>query len=178
MPYFEDFAFDDLPELPRTVDPGSFKQGMRLLTAGVTIVTTAIGSARIGLTATAICSLTAEPPMLLACVSRDAGAHDPTLQSRVFCVNVLSAAHHALALLFADNKHAVERFQSGDWGTLATGAPVLMDSLASFDCVLDQTMRAATHTVLIGRVSAVRTSPDRMPLLYGSGVFGTFKRAL
>ena len=173
MPFFEDFAFDDVPA-PGGVDSGAFKQGMRLLSAGVTIVTTAIGAQRIGLTATAVCSLTAEPAMLLACVNREAGAHDPTLQSRIFCVNVLAVQHLDLAMLFADRTRVPERFDHGQWGTLATGAPVLLDSLASFDCILGQTLKAETHTVLIGRVQAVRTSPSLDPLLYANGKFGSF----
>ena len=49
-----------------------------------------------------------------------------------------------------------------------------MDSLASFDCILGQTMKADTHTVLAGRVQAVRTDPGLEPLLYSRGEFGSF----
>jgi len=175
MPLLEDFDFNIASESLKVVDAEAFKQGMRQLTAGVTIVTTAIGDQRSGLTATAVCSLSAEPPTLLACVNREAGAHDPTLQSRVFCVNVLGTKHFELAKLFADNRRTAGRFDSGNWGTLESGAPVLMDSLASFDCLLGQTMRADTHTVLTGRVQAVRVDAELEPLLYSRGLFGSFK---
>ena len=175
MPLLEDFDCQLGSGLLKQVDPVLFKEGMRQLTAGVTIVTTAIGDERRGLTATAVCSLSAEPPTLLACVNREAGAHDPTLQSRVFCVNVLATQHLELAGHFANSQMtATERFGSGDWGTLETGAPVLMDSLASFDCILGQTMRADTHTVLTGRVQAVRSDNKLEPLLYSRGAFGSF----
>lgn len=174
MPFLEDFGADFGADLLTSVDPEAFKQGMRQLTAGVTIVTTAIGGRRIGLTATAVCSLSVEPPTLLACVDREAAAHDPALQSRVFCVNVLARGHEALAALFADNARLAERFETGTWGTLETGAPVLLDSLASFDCILGQTMRADTHTVLVGRVQAVRNDPSLAPLLYSRGRYGAF----
>jgi flavin reductase (DIM6/NTAB) family NADH-FMN oxidoreductase RutF len=174
MPLLEDFDFQLGDQLLKQVDAAQFKLGMRQLTAGVTIVTTAIGKERRGLTATAVCSLSAEPPTLLACVSREAGAHDPTLQSRVFCVNLLATHHRELATLFADPEKGAERFESGDWGILESGAPVLMDSLASFDCILGQTMRADTHTVLTGRVQAVRSDDSLEPLLYSRGVFGSF----
>jgi flavin reductase len=175
MPLLEDFDFQLGDGLLKQVDPALFREGMRQLTAGVTIVTTAIGKERRGLTATAVCSLSAEPPTLLACVNREAGAHDPTLQSRVFCVNVLATHHRELAGHFANSKlSAEERFASGEWGTLETGSPVLMDSLASFDCILGQTMRADTHTVLTGRVQAVRCDESLEPLLYSRGAFGSF----
>jgi flavin reductase (DIM6/NTAB) family NADH-FMN oxidoreductase RutF len=174
MPLLEDFDFQLGNGLLKQVDAEQFKNGMRELTAGVTIVTTAIGNDRRGLTATAVCSLSVEPPTLLACVHREAGAHDPTLQSRVFCVNLLATHHGALAALFANPDKTGQRFKSGEWGTLETGAPVLMDSLASFDCILGQTMRADTHTVLTGRVQAVRVDDSIEPLLYLRGAFGSF----
>ncbi len=175
MPLLEDFDFQLGDGFLKQIDPALFKEGMRQLTAGVSIVTTAIGVERCGLTAIAVCSLSAEPPTLLACVNREAGAHDPTLQSRVFCANVLATQHLDLARLFANSQiTAAERFESGDWGTLETGAPVLMDSLASFDCILGQTMRADTHTVLTGRVQAARCDEKLEPLLYSRGAFGSF----
>ena len=174
MSLLDDFDFDSLAAPVVAVDSGDFREGMRQLAAGVTIVTTSIGEQRTGLTATAVCSLSADPPLLLACVNREAGAHDPTLQSRVFCVNVLGAQHLDLAEQFSSSSRVPERFSTGDWGTLATGAPVLMDALASFDCLLGQTLRAETHTVLTGRVQAVRTDAAQEPLLYSRGAFGTF----
>ena len=174
MSLLDDFDFDAGAAPVVTADPMDFREGMRQLTAGVTIVTTSIGERRIGLTATAVCSLSAEPPMLLVCVNREAGAHDPTLQSRVFCVNVLGARHQDLAAQFSSSSRVPERFTTGDWDALETGAPVLMDALASFDCLLGQTLRAETHTVLTGRVQAVRTDPAQEPLLYSRGAYGTF----
>ncbi len=174
MSLLDDFDFDSLTAPVVAVDSDDFREGMRQLAAGVTIVTTSIGDQRIGLTATAVCSLSAEPPMLLACVNREAGAHDPTLQSRVFCVNVLGARHLDLAAQFSSSERVPERFTTGEWGTLETGAPVLLDALASFDCLLGQTLRAETHTVLTGRVQAVRTDTAQEPLLYSRGAFGTF----
>ena len=173
MSLLDDFDFDSVAAPVVTADLADFKEGMRQLAAGVTIVTTAVGGRRNGLTATAVCSLSAAPPMLLACVNREAGAHDPTLQSRVFCVNVLAEKHLDLAAQFASSSRLGERFTTGNWGTLATGAPVLIDALASFDCLLGQTLKAETHTVLVGRVQAVRSDAAQEPLLYSRGTFGT-----
>ena len=64
--------------------------GMRRLAAGVTIVTARLGEVRAGLTATSVCSLTADPPGLLACVHREADAHALILESGRFAVNVLT----------------------------------------------------------------------------------------
>lgn len=173
MSLLDDFDFESVAAPVAAADAAEFRDGMRQLAAAVTIVTTAVGGRRNGLTATAVCSLSAEPPMLLACVNREAGAHDPALQSRVFCVNVLAETHLDLASQFARSARADERFSTGRWGALATGAPVLMDALASFDCLLGQTLKAETHTVLVGRVQAVRCDPAKAPLLYSRGAFRT-----
>ncbi|MFM7345301.1 MAG: flavin reductase family protein, partial [Tagaea sp.] len=68
-----------------------FKAGMRRLGAGVTIVTSFDGKSRAGLTATAVCSLSAEPPQLLVCVKRQAWPNGVIARAKRFCVNVLAA---------------------------------------------------------------------------------------
>jgi flavin reductase (DIM6/NTAB) family NADH-FMN oxidoreductase RutF len=151
------------------VDADSFKQGMRQLAATVTIVTTEHEGERCGLTATAVCSLSAEPPMLLVCVNRQAGAHDRIRLSRRFCVNVLSDEDAALSQRFAGPEKGEARFAAGVWRTGITGAPVLDHALASFDCELIEQVEAGTHTIFIGRVHAVETKPGRRPLLYADG---------
>jgi flavin reductase (DIM6/NTAB) family NADH-FMN oxidoreductase RutF len=107
---------------------------MRRLAGGVTIVTTRLGEVRAGLTAAAVCSLTAEPPRLLACVHREADAHDLILESRVFAVNVLAPVHRELADHFGgrDDSHGPARFALGRWRSGAGGVPILADAAASF----------------------------------------------
>ena len=82
---------------------------MRHLAAGVTLVTTAGGGSRAGLTATAVCSVSAEPPQLLACVNREAEAHRLLLATGHLAVNLLSAGQHELADRFAGRYGRVDR---------------------------------------------------------------------
>lgn len=156
-------------KLPAT-PAAEFKRGMRRLAAGVTIITTAHDGKRHGLTATAVTSLSADPPQLLVCVNRQAGAHDLIHAGERFCVNVLGQRHQPLAARFAN--HTIredERFRAGQWITLVTGAPVLADALASFDCEVLERVRSASHTIYIGRVVGVRARERGEPLLYESG---------
>lgn len=156
-----------------------FKRGMRRLAAGVTIITTMHDGERHGLTATAVTSLTTEPPQLLACVNRSATAHDLIRKGATLCVNVLAQEHRALAARFAgiDGVHGTERFLEGSWTRLKTGAPVLADAIASFDCVVAETVDVATHTIFIGRVVEVRAREDGDALIYEAGVFGSVQRS-
>jgi flavin reductase (DIM6/NTAB) family NADH-FMN oxidoreductase RutF len=158
---------------PASVSAQAFKEGMRCLAAGVTIVTTIHDGVRSGLTATAVTSLSADPPQVLVCVNRSAGAHDLIHRGSRMCVNVLSRAHQHLAARFAgqDGVFGPERFDMGRWETLKTGAPVLADALASFDCIVTERIQASTHTIFIGRVVDVRARPKAKPLVYASGTY-------
>lgn len=156
-----------------TVSVERFKQGMRCLAAGVTIVTTVHDGVRSGLTATAVTSLSADPPQVLVCVNRSAGAHDLIHLGSRMCINVLSHSHRNLAARFAGENGVFgeDRFDVGRWTTLKTGAPVLQGALASFDCVVSERVQASTHTIFIGRVVDVCTRPKAKPLVYASGTY-------
>lgn len=156
-------------------DPADFVQAMRQFTGAVTIITTIQNGARTGLTATAVASLTAEPPRILICVNKTASAHEPIAQGGPFCVNVLGTQHVTIANRFA-GRAAVDgeaRFNAdATWITLATGAPVLADALASFDCTVQARFDYGTHTVYVGDVRAAIARAGT-PLLYSSGAYAT-----
>jgi flavin reductase (DIM6/NTAB) family NADH-FMN oxidoreductase RutF len=155
------------------VSADMFKQAMRRLAAGVTIVTTRHGDVRGGLTATAVCSLSIDPPQLLVCVNRSAAAHALIAEGENLCVNLLTHRHHELAARFAGQTGILgaDRFDVGRWGRLKTGAPVLEDALASFDCVVTEKVAASTHTIFIGRVVDVHLRASGRPLLYAGGAW-------
>jgi flavin reductase (NADH)/flavin reductase len=162
------------------VDPGDFKQGMRRLGASVCIITTRrADGARNGLTATAVCSLSADPPMLLACLNRSSNTFRPIVEAKVFAVNVLSLQDAAVADRFAGTLSGPEKFEAGEWIETATGAPILATALAAFDCELEQMMEAGTHAILLGAVRHVTLGePSRAPLLYAQGGYGGFSTEL
>ena len=161
-----------------TVPPDQFIAGMRQLAAGVSLITTSDGARRRGLTATAVCSVSAEPPHLLVCVNRHADAYQLLLSTGVFAVNLLSIAQRGLADRFAgrDGTSGDARFEVGHWASLATGAPILGDSLASFDCRIVHHVEAGTHGILIGVVEAVSLGGGATPMLYHDGDYGLVSR--
>ena len=138
------------------VPTADFIAGMRRLAGGVTIVTSRLGEIRAGLTATSVCSLTAEPPRLLACIHRDADAHGLILESQRFAVNVLTPAQQHLSEHFGgrDESHGPSRFAIGDWRIGRTGMPVLAGAAAVFECRLVEVATASTHSIFIGEVEA------------------------
>lgn len=155
------------------IDPAEFRAAMRELAAGVAIVTSGSGLRRRGMTATAVCSLSVEPPTLLVCVNRNAECHKTILEYGSFCVNLLGSEDESLASRFAGRtgERGVERFSAGRWGMLSTGAPVLLDAIASFDCTLREAIEAGTHSIFVGDVEAVSVEASRSALVYRAGRF-------
>ena len=155
------------------IDPDAFKLGMRQLASGVSIVTARGSNGRAGLTATAVCSVSAEPPQLLVCVHREAEAYGVIRASGHMCVNLLDQRHLPLARCFAGmtGKRGEDRFSEGKWTSLETGAPVLADALANFDCEIGDDLVSGSHCILVGRVVSVAAQPGGEPLLYADGQF-------
>jgi flavin reductase (DIM6/NTAB) family NADH-FMN oxidoreductase RutF len=159
-----------------TISLDEFKAGMRRLAAGVTLITTrGADGARSGLTATAVCSLSAEPPTLLVCVNRRNGSHAAIRAAGVFAVNVLAVDDRQLADRFASPIPPESKFDDGLWHTAATGAPLLESALVAFDCTLSRAVDAGTHEILVGAIQAVRTRKTEVkPLLFAHGGYGGF----
>ncbi len=157
-----------------SIDAAAFKKGMRHLAASVTLITTRDGDLRGGLTATAVCSVSAQPPQILVCVNKSASAHDPIGKAGFFCVNILAPDHRKIAERFAgmDGVEGDERFKDmGEWSTLTTGAPVLKGCPVSFDCKLVAELSAGTHTIYIGQIVDIALEAEAMPLVYADGNF-------
>jgi flavin reductase (DIM6/NTAB) family NADH-FMN oxidoreductase RutF len=154
------------------VGADQFRLGMRSLAAAVTLITTAHAGHRYGMTATAVTSVSAEPPALLVCVNRKASTHDAIGKSRMFCINVLRAEHVELSRAFSGTQSGEGRFRSEDWTRLATGAPVLVDALVSFDCRVEKEFAHGTHTLFIGSVEHIVAGKKGRSLLYTDGQYG------
>lgn len=149
-------------------DSQTFVEGMSRLAAGVSLVTT-IGEdgAPLGMLATAVTSVSADPPTLLVCVNQSATMHADLIRSGTFCVNVLGEANAEIARRFSSGTDRAARFATGDWRRVGRGAPVLADSLVSFNCRIETTVQGGTHTVVIGRVVDLATPPvTGGPLVY------------
>jgi flavin reductase len=148
-----------------------FKLGMRLLAGAVNIVGSVHGGRRYGMTATAVCSVTADPPTVLVCINKLATTHGIVAKSRVFCVNVLRADDAELSTTFSGAASGEGRFKSRDWTRLATGAPVLIDALVSFDCRVVKKVAYGTHGIFLGQVEQVLVGKPGKPLLYSEGQY-------
>ena len=136
-----------------------FRDAMARLGAAVSILTTDGAAGQGGITATAVCSVTDDPPTLLVCLNRTSPRTALFLKNGVLCVNTLSAGQQSVSNAFSapsDKADMASRFATGRWGRLSTGAPVLEDAAASFDCRISEVMEQGTHSVVFASVEAVR----------------------
>ena len=156
--------------LEQAVD--AFRFAMRRLTGAVNLVTTCVGEERCGLSATAVCSLSLNPPRVLACINLSGRSYQAIASSRCMAINVLAARHRPLAVAFA-TKGCDPFAQGNEWTRAVTGAPILADALASFDCEVEQMMVTTTHAVVIGEVRDINYGSVGQPLLYLDGTFVT-----
>jgi flavin reductase len=151
-----------------SVEPHAFREAMSRLGAAVHVVTTAGIAGKTGFTATAVCSVSDQPAVLLVCLNRRSNSAPLLAQNGVFCVNTLPASEEKLADLFAGRTgvQLAERFAHGEWMTLKTGAPVLASAVVAFDCRTVETKAVASHNVVFGAVEAVRLGPVAPALVY------------
>jgi flavin reductase (DIM6/NTAB) family NADH-FMN oxidoreductase RutF len=161
----------ELPELSR-----NFREAMRRLAATVNVVTARSGGRCLGMTATAVTSLSMDPVSALVCVNRTAEIYSVLTKGALFRINLLAARpnHEQISGVFS---HPLikghERFQTGDWDMDAEGGPRLRDARASLLCSVGETLDYGTHTVIAGTITDVELGPEAQTLVYYDGRYAT-----
>ncbi|WP_431480618.1 flavin reductase family protein [Pseudomonas thivervalensis] len=170
-PWFDSVAPPCASARPVGVD--GFRGAMRQLAGAVTIVTSSDEQGACGLTATAVCSLSADPPRILCCVNLAGRTFQVIGQSRRLAINVLQAGQMDLAMAFAGREE--KTFDSEHWTHAATGAPILREALVSFDCAVAEMFVMPTHALIVGEIRHI-SYLDRLatPLAYQNGQYMTF----
>lgn len=141
-----------------------FGDAMRHVTATVHAVTAELDGERHGILATAVSSLSFDPPSLLVCINRSASLHQPLANAEIFAINVLGTENLELAELFVTAR-GEERFAIGKWASVA-GAPVLEDAQSSFVCRAVDRHEFGTHTIFIGELVYASHRRNAAPLTY------------
>jgi flavin reductase len=143
-----------------------YRNAMARLGSAVTIVTTDGPGGRAGFAATAVCSVSDNPPTLLVCLNRGSSAYAAVSTNKTVCVNVLAGEHEALSMLFGGKTPVDERFAAASWSVTDTGSLRLDNALASFDCRISSVVDGGTHDVLFCTVEDIRTREDGQGLIY------------
>ena len=150
-----------------------FLEGMSKAASSVTVVTTDGAAGRAGVTVSAMCSVSADPPALLICVHHMSAAAEVIERNGVFCVNLLSERQSAVSDTFAGRMTTADgdRFACADWVPNASGTPRLEGALAAFDCHVADVRRFGSHVIFTAEVVAI-AQEDGLPLIYGQRSYG------
>lgn len=157
------------------VTPDLFRSGMRRLPACVNVITTVNDDAPAGCTATAVCSLSDEPPSLVVCLNEQSETGRAVLRAGKFCVNICAPDDLEVSQRFAVRGISAQKFDVGNWETTPSGLLRLTSAVAAFDCELADSMRFGTHYVIVGAVKHIDViDSDTNALLYANGDYGAF----
>jgi flavin reductase (DIM6/NTAB) family NADH-FMN oxidoreductase RutF len=139
---------------------------------GVSVVTTRDFDGTLnGLTATSVCSLSLDPPLLLVCVSDDSTTL-PALQRRKrFVVNFLAGDKAAVARHFAsdlDDKFAVVRWRP----SVEHELPILSDDAVAYaECRTVEEIQAGDHVIVVGLIEDGDLTANRSALVFRGGIY-------
>lgn len=144
--------------------PAQFRRLLGRFATGVTVVTALDDRGRpAGMTASAVSSVSLEPPLLLVCVGHQADFHPIIAAAPRFALNVLAAHQEPLSRQFAASD--TDRFAGVHYRRGPEGVPLLEGVVAHLLCDRWGEQEAGDHTVFFGLVTGGETF-DRPPLLY------------
>ena len=154
-------------------DSAAFRKAMRTLPSGVAVVACGDGDERVGCTVTSFASLSLTPPTLFVCLPARPRRWPACEQTRAFSVNLLASRHEALAHRFSGRGgvHGRRRFEGARWIALATGAPILADALAAFDCLVEEVIERHSHAIVLGAVVSLKEGIDEPALAHARGTY-------
>jgi flavin reductase (DIM6/NTAB) family NADH-FMN oxidoreductase RutF len=150
------------------VTSGDFRNAMRQLTGGVSVVTAGRGRDISGMTVTSVSSLSVDPPALIVSINRESSSWPLVKRYGFFGVNILTSDQLDIAERFTGKGglKGVERFAGAHWMTRASGVPLLADALAAIDCEVEDIVERHSHAIIIGRVLDVMISARTAALVY------------
>lgn len=150
------------------IPQAEFREAMSRLGAAVHVITSSGPEGDCGVTASAVCSVTDDPPTVLVCLNRASETNRLLKANGVFCVNTLTAAHEGLSDCFAGftGETMAQRFDRAQWERLVTGSPMLRGALVSLDCTIASVTEVGTHSVMFGEIVAARLGEEQPALMY------------
>jgi flavin reductase (DIM6/NTAB) family NADH-FMN oxidoreductase RutF len=152
-----------------TVDARQLRNALGCFATGVAVVTTRTAENKLeGLTVNSFSSVSLDPPLVLWSLRLDSPSLESFRSSGWFAVNVLGAHQHTLCRHFATR--AVNKFADVPHEFGLGGCPILIDSLARFECSTERTIEGGDHVIFIGRVERA-TYRKGTPLIFSAGQY-------
>lgn len=151
---------------PAEISADQFREVIGCFASGVTVITTLSQGVRHGATASAVSSLSLDPPMVLVCLNKQSSTAVAIAESRRFVINILAEDQPDVALRFASR--GIDKFEGLDLHATSWGAPVLKGALAQIDCRVVEEVAGGTHWVFLAAVEGAAREVGA-PLAYFRG---------
>ena len=152
-------------------DPARFRAAMAMLPTGVTVVTASGPDGPAGATANAVCSLSIEPMLMLACLDRGSRTLLAVQAANRFGISVLHAGQEEVARTFATKAPVADKWE-GVAGRDRDGIPAIDGALAFIACDLRDVIAGGDHVIVTGAVSGLETG-EGDPLVFHDGRYTT-----
>ena len=136
---------------PEPVSAARLRDVMASFPAGVTITTTVGEDGRWwGFTASAFCSLSVDPPLVLVCIAKSAECYPTFMAASQVAIHVLQPDFEHLAVKFATR--GADKFTGSGFFLSGRGLPVMRDAAAVLECSVFARYDGGDHTIIVGRV--------------------------
>ena len=156
------------------IDADAFRAALGRFSSGVTVVTARAPDGRDhGMTVSAFCSASLQPPLVVVCVGHEASVYALLMAASHVGISILSAAQEALSRRFADPQS--DRFDGVGYSRGENGVALLDDALVHLECHVVHRYEAGDHTILVVEVDRAAVRPGR-PLLYYRGGYAQLER--
>jgi flavin reductase (DIM6/NTAB) family NADH-FMN oxidoreductase RutF len=146
-----------------------FKSSLGKFASGVTVVTTKDNDGNLhGLTVSAFCSVSMNPPLILVCILKTTGSYSSFEESKRFVVNILEESQQNISNNFAS--HSDDKFSGQNYELNENGLPILADCLVNLECNLKHSYDGGDHTIFVAEIEKT-TVRDGKPLIYSQGKY-------
>ena len=169
-----DFKLHKAVAIDHSANGKQLKAALRTLGGGVSIITAGEGKTRTGATVTSATALSVEPARMLVSLNRSSSTWPVVEHYGHLGVNIIGTGQERPANQFAGSGglRGPDRYVGADWRTGLSGAPLLVDAVASIDCTVEEAIERHSHVIVIGKVLSVRIGSGRS-LLYQDGRYHT-----
>jgi flavin reductase (DIM6/NTAB) family NADH-FMN oxidoreductase RutF len=159
--------------VPPMMDSLRYREVMSAFPSGVVVLTAFAddGTPR-GLTVSAFCAVSLEPPLALACIDKTSNTLPAVQRTGGFTANILATGREQLARRMATKLS--DKFDGISWRRPAGqgGGPILEEDAAAYAvCTLKETIEAGDHWILIGLVIDGANRDGVTPLIYRRRVY-------
>jgi flavin reductase (DIM6/NTAB) family NADH-FMN oxidoreductase RutF len=144
------------------------KLALRRFASAVAVVTCRDGDMRHAMTATAVSAMSMQPPSMIVCVNRASAFHAALGRASDFAINILNRCQVQISVGCGGKARGEDRFGCGEWSE-ENGVPVLSDAQARIVCAKEAWFDYGSHTIFVGRVTAVGMHGAVDPLIYVDG---------